>query len=101
MNTTEMESRATKAAEYITAEVMQLLEVTGGWQVAGQWIVYGLERQLPGGFFSSMHLCHLVERTWKFYRNKPNLREKIFETVKEELLNLLKEKHEVKNEAAK
>lgn len=36
----------------------------GQWSKhAGQWIVYGLERQL--GFFKTVELCAVVERAWK------------------------------------
>lgn len=44
--------------------------------VAGQWLVYGLERQL--GFGRGVELCSVVERAWRANESVSEAAEKLY-----------------------
>lgn len=67
------EEKVQAAVQFIVRNVTYMHDITGrefkpgrrnAWSAeAGQWIVYGLERQL--GFDRSVQLCAVVERAWR------------------------------------
>jgi hypothetical protein len=88
MKTTEEKLKA--AAKGIVDVVMDSIELTGSWSLAGQGIVYGYESRM--GFHHSITLCGELVAVYKKHKRKDDLRARLTEATEAFLAGLLKEK---------
>lgn len=85
-----IEERLKAAAKGIVDVVMESIELTGSWQLAGQSVVYGYEARM--GFHQSITLCADLEAVYKKYKKKEDLRLRLTEATEAFLAKLLEEK---------